>query len=48
MRSPLILFWSILITFLVITMQYSGAQIISPISKEGDLTPGEEPQVKGE
>lgn len=29
-------------------MQYSGAQSIVPILKEGILTPDEEPQIKGE
>jgi hypothetical protein len=29
-------------------MQYSGAQNISPISKEGTLTPDEKPQVQGQ
>ena len=33
---------------LVLTMQYSGAQSIVPILKEGILTLDEEPQVKGE
>jgi hypothetical protein len=47
MSSPLILLSSILISFLMITMQYSGAQNIVPISKETQITPDEEPEVQG-
>ena len=43
-----VLLASTITIILVLTIQYSGAQGIVAISKEGILTPNEEPQVEGE
>ena len=43
-----VLLASTITIILVLTIQYSGTQGIVAISKEGILTPNEEPQVKGQ
>jgi outer membrane biosynthesis protein TonB len=47
MSCPLILLSSMLVSLLMITMQYSGGQNIVPISRETQVTPDEEPDVQG-
>ena len=48
LSRPLILVSSIMVCCLMVTMQYSGAQNVLPVSKEGPLTPDEEPGMQGQ